>query len=126
MKLIESISPVLEKVILKGLEAADEHIGIKLHHTSISLYHIEDTVFVHHKHFNPFSNKSSVSIYEVRSRESFYLFDTIRSLVEDMDSYGKETGVQDASKVYSETIGFCKKVNFEYKDFEIALENLSK
>ncbi len=126
MKSVENISPLLEKVVLTGLNAANEHIEIKVHNTSISLYNIGDTIFVHYKHFNSFANKSTSSLYEIRFKESFYLFDTIRSLVQDIDDYGKDAGVQDTLTVYSKVIEFCKKVNFQYKDFEIALENLLK
>lgn len=118
MKSIENISPKLEKVILKGLELSNESTHIKLFKVLISLYRVEDTVFIYYQHQNTFSNKSTVNVYEIKSTESYYLFETINMIVKNLENYGTDTGKQDALKIYSAAVDFCKKIDFEYRDFE--------
>lgn len=124
MKSIENISPKLEKVILKGLEIAHQSACIELYQAVISLYNLEDTIFVHYQRRNTFSNKNIINFFEIKSTESYYLFDTINSIVEDLDSFGTEAGRQDSQKIYSRVIDFCKKAGFDYKDLEIALTKI--
>jgi len=126
MKSIVSISATFEKVILKGFELADNSTQIKLFQATISLYHIDDTIFVYFSHTKSISNKNVVNIFEVKSVESHYLFDSIKTIIEDLDSYGSDANKQDASKIHLGVINFCKQVNFDYKDFEIALKKVTK
>ena len=126
MKSITNISPTFEKAILKGFELSDKHTQIKLFQASISLYHMENTIFVYFSHTKSLSNKNVVNIYEVKSVESHYLFDSIKTIIEDLDSYGSEASKQDASKIFSSVIDFCKQVDFDYNDFERALKKINK
>ncbi len=121
MKSIENISPKLEKVILRGLELSSESTHIKLFKAVISLYRVEDTIFIYYQHQNTYSNKSIVNVYEIKSTESYYLFETIDIIAKDLENYGTEADKQDALKIFSDAMDFCKKINFEYGDFEIAI-----
>lgn len=124
MKAIENISARLENILLKGLETADKKVQVKLFNSSVSVYHVEDTVFVHYQHLKTFANKNEVNFYEIKSSESYYLFDSIKSIVEDLDNYGTDAGKQDALKIYSSILSFCKEIGFGCKDFETAISKL--
>ena len=126
MRSFENISSEFEKIILKGLELTETNTQIKLFHSTISIYKMEDTIFVYHQHLNSFSNKTVVSLYEIKSAEIYYLFDTCKSIIEDADEFGTEASKQDAIKIFSSVIDFCKKTGFEYKDFEIAISKMKK
>lgn len=125
MKSIENISQQLEKVILKGLDTTNYQTHIKLFQAGISLYFIDGTMFIYYNRFNPFSKTRMVNLYEIKSTESYYLFDTIKKIIEDISNYGHEASEQDTFKIYSEVIKFCKKIGFNYKDFEIAIKELT-
>lgn len=124
MKAIENISENLQKIFLKGLELHEKTSKINLFHAEIDLYKVGDSIFVLFHHLKPFTDKKAVSLYEIRSAESYYLFDTIKSILENLDEYGPESYDKNVFKTFSDTIKFCKKVGFECSAFETALNKL--
>ena len=121
MKAIENISQKLEKILVKGFDVAESSIEIKLYQTNIKLYLIEGSIFVYFKHKKGTSNSATVNVYEIGPNESYYLYDTIRSIIDKISGYGEQSDKETALKVYKEVLDFCKNTGFESGEFEEAL-----
>ncbi|MGE5329997.1 MAG: hypothetical protein ACM3KR_10895 [Deltaproteobacteria bacterium] len=123
MKSVEKISPVLEKIILTGLEKADNVLGISVSQSSIKLYFLENTLFVLFSKINGYTNKNIVSLFEVKNTESSFLFSIINQILEDLDIYGEDAKKDIILDLYPKVISFCKKISFDCRDFENYLKN---
>lgn len=124
MKHIENISPSLEKILSYGLEKSEKTSEIILFQSSITLYYFENTVFVIYRNINNYSKKAVVSLFEVKNTESYYLFNSINQIIDDLDIFGEDEKRKETFDLYTKVISYCKQISFDCTDFKNALEKI--
>jgi hypothetical protein len=124
MKTIENISQKLERVMLEGFRLADSSTEIKFFKSEIRLYLIEGSIFIYFKHVKGVSGSTMVNLYEIGPQESYYLYNTMTEIIEEIAEFGKEADNETAIKVYRNVIEFCKEVGYKSVEFEEAIEKL--
>lgn len=125
MKSIENISQKLEKVMLHGLSIAENSSQISFFQSEIILYSVDGSIFIYFKHTRGTSGNVKINIYEIGAQESYYLYDTINLILEDIAEFGEKANTQTTMKVYKSVIEFCSKIGFTCKDFEEAVKKLN-
>lgn len=124
MKTIENISPVFEKLLEKGLEISVDSASLTLYGAELSLFYLEDTVFLVCKIKNTYTNKNQVKLFEIKKAESSFLLTAVNQVIDDLDRFGEDEKKKDSIAVYRYVITFCKKIIFDCKEFESALAKL--
>lgn len=125
MKLIEKMSPALEKIVAIGLNTSHNVLKIPLFQASINLYYFEASLFVLYSKYEAYTDKNIVSLFEIKKNESSFLFDTINQIIDDLDRFGEAEKAKETFEIYSKVLSFCKNICFDCTDFKIALEKMN-
>lgn len=122
MKTIENISPVLEKILLKGLSETSPLKEINVMSSCITLFFLDDKLFLFFKKKNPYTNTSLVSLYEIGLNESSFLSVALDAIVLSFDFLDEDSLNETKKFVFEKVVSFCSEVSFPCKEIEFYIK----